>query len=228
MENQYGAVPQINTRSLKEQVYDYLRHQIHSREIKPGSGINMDATSRQLGISKTPLRDALLQLEMEGFVTISPRRGVVVNSLSLDDIRNFYQVIGALESASILAICEQLTAADLKKMKTLNKGMAEAIKANSFFSYYEQNLEFHNIYLEPCRNQTLLKTINNLKKRLYDFQPAGDWIREWEEQSTKEHQQLINLLGTPDAQAAADYVRDVHWSFAVQEKYIRNYYFREA
>lgn len=90
------------TKSLKEQVYDYLRHEIE-KNIQPGAVINMDATSRKLGISKTPLRDALLQLEMEGFVTIAPRRGIYVNSLALDDIKEFYQVIGALEQSAILA-----------------------------------------------------------------------------------------------------------------------------
>ncbi len=60
----------LNLKSLKDQVYEYLREQLHKGKIKPGSVINMDGTSRKLGISKTPLRDALIQLEMEGFVTI--------------------------------------------------------------------------------------------------------------------------------------------------------------
>ena len=62
----------------------------------------MEETSARLGVSKTPLRDALLQLEMEGFVAILPRRKVVVNVLSLEDIKNYYEIIGALESTALL------------------------------------------------------------------------------------------------------------------------------
>ncbi|MCP4151170.1 MAG: GntR family transcriptional regulator, partial [bacterium] len=76
----------LNTKSLKEQIYEYLRKEITKRRLRPGSIINMDATSRKLGISKTPLRDALIQLEMEGFVTIAPRRGIFVNTLTIKDI----------------------------------------------------------------------------------------------------------------------------------------------
>ena len=86
----------LNLKSLKEQVYEYLREQLHKGKIRPGSFINMDETSRKLGISKTPLRDALIQLEMEGFITILPRKGVYVNVLTLQDIKDYYQVIGAL------------------------------------------------------------------------------------------------------------------------------------
>ncbi|MCC7295868.1 MAG: GntR family transcriptional regulator, partial [Acidobacteria bacterium] len=70
-------------------------------EILPGSVIDMEETSLRLGVSKTPLRDALLQLEMEGFVTILPRRKVVVNVLRPEDIKNYYEIIGALESTAL-------------------------------------------------------------------------------------------------------------------------------
>jgi len=88
------ARPLLNIKSLKEQVYEYLREQMRRGDLKPGSVIEMEETSKKLGVSKTPLRDALLQLEMEDFVTILPRRKVVVNVLTLQDIRNYYEVMG--------------------------------------------------------------------------------------------------------------------------------------
>ena len=63
---------------MREQVYEYLRDEISNRKLLPGATININEISRQLGISKTPLRDAIIQLETEGFVTILPRRGVTV------------------------------------------------------------------------------------------------------------------------------------------------------
>ena len=96
-------------KTLREQVYEYLRELMQYGKLKPGDFINMNQLSNELGISKTPLRDALIQLEAEGFVTFFPRRGVMVNLLTLQDIKDYYQIIGALEGAVILAEIDKIT-----------------------------------------------------------------------------------------------------------------------
>jgi DNA-binding GntR family transcriptional regulator len=216
--------PILNIKSLKEQVYEYLREQMRRGEILPGSAIDMEETSKKLGVSKTPLRDALLQLEMEEFVTILPRRMVVVNTLKKDDIRNYYEIIGSLESMAMLKAFERLKAADIEAMQKLNAGMKDAIAANDFDLYYERNLAFHNTFLNLCGNDSLVKLVNNLKKRLYDFPRPKGFVKEWEESSILEHQALIDLLRKGRGQEAANHVRDVHWSFKVQEGFVGKYY----
>jgi len=216
--------PLINVKSLKEQVYEYLREQMRRGEILPGSAIDMEETSTKLGVSKTPLRDALLQLETEDFVTILPRRMVVVNSLDENDVRNYYEIIGALESTALLKAFDRLRATDVGAMQALNDGMKRAIEANDFDAYYEKNLAFHNTFLNLCGNESLVKTVNNLKKRLYDFPRVSGFVKEWEESSILEHQALIDLIRTGRSQAAANHIRDVHWSFKVQERFVRKYY----
>lgn len=211
-------------KSLKEQVYDYLRQQFQKHRLQPGETINMDATARMLGVSKTPLRDALIQLEMEGFVTISPRRGIYVNSLPLDEIREFYQVIGALESSALTTSFARLGPAGVKKMDLLNRQMQKAIDAGDFDLFYEKNLQFHDAFIEPCGNRNLARILDNMKKRLYDFPQKRQWIKEWEESSIREHQEIVDFLAAGDPQSAAIFLRDVHWSYAVQEKFIRKYY----
>ena len=216
--------PVLNVKSLKEQVYEYLREQMRRGEILPGSAIDMEETSKKLGVSKTPLRDALLQLEMEDFVTIRPRRMVVVNSLTEKDIRNYYEIIGALESMALLKAFDRLKPSDIDGMQALNDGMREAIAANDFDLYYEKNLAFHNIFLGFCGNDSLVKLVNNMKKRLYDFPRAKGFVKEWEESSILEHQALIDLVRSGRSQAAANHIRDIHWSFKVQEEFVRKYY----
>lgn len=211
-------------KSLKEQVYDYLRQQFQRRRLQPGETIHMDATAEKLGVSRTPLRDALIQLEMEGFVTISPRRGITVNALPLEEIRDFYQVIGALESAALTASFPRLGEAGVGKMDGLNRQMQKAIDAGDFDLFYEKNLRFHEIFTRPCGNRTLVRILDNLKKRLYDFPQKRQWIKEWEQSSIGEHQEIVDFLAAGDPQSAALFLRDVHWSYAVQEKYIRKYY----
>ena len=216
--------PVLNVKSLKEQVYEYLREQMRKGEILPGSAIDMEVTSKKLGVSKTPLRDALLQLEMEDFVTIRPRRMVVVNSLTEKDIRNYYEIIGALESMALLKAFDRLKPADIEGMQALNDAMREAIAANDFDAYYEKNLAFHNVFLCHCGNDSLIKLVNNMKKRLYDFPRAKGFVKEWEESSILEHQALIDLVRSGRSQAAANHIRDIHWSFKVQEEFVRKYY----
>lgn len=214
----------LNIKSLKEQVYEYLRDQMERGEIRPGSAINMEETSEKLGVSKTPLRDALLQLEMEGFVSILPRRGVVVNHLTLQDIKDYYEIIGALESIALLSAFEKIKKSDVKKLQTLNTDMEEAIQSDNFNLYYSKNLKFHNTFLALCGNSRLVKTVNNLKRRLYDFPRQEGFVKRWEETSIREHRELVNLIDQGKKEEAARFIRDVHWSYKVQEKFIKEYY----
>ncbi len=216
--------PVLNVKSLKEQVYDFLREQMRRGEILPGSVIDLEETSRKLGVSRTPLRDALLQLETEDFVTILPRRKVVVNVLTARDIKNYYEIIGALESIAILRAADRLQPRDLEYMEQLNREMKQAIEADNFDLYYEKNLAFHNVYLEACGNEKLMRIVNSLKKRLYDFPRPSGFVKEWEQSSTGEHARLIEYLGRGQKEEAARYIRDVHWSYEVQEKFIVQYY----
>jgi DNA-binding GntR family transcriptional regulator len=216
--------PILNVKSLKEQVYEYLREQMRLGGILPGSAIDMAETSKKLGVSKTPLRDALLQLEMEDFVTILPRRKVVVKALTEQDIRNSYEIIGSLESMALLKAFERLSAAAIDRMAALNDGMARAIAGNDFDAYYSQNLAFHNTFLALCGNASLVKIVNTLKKRLYDFPRSKGFVKEWEEASIVEHRTLIDLLRAGRSLDAANHIRDVHWSFKVQERFVRLYY----
>ena len=216
--------PLLNVKSLKEQVYEYLREQMRTGALRPGSVIDMEETSGRLGVSKTPLRDALLLLETEGFVSILPRRKVVVNPLTLQDIKDFYEILGALEATALSAARGRLGSAELALMEELNAEMKQAIDRNDFDLYYEKNLAFHNVFLGLSGNEYLIKTVNTLKKRLYDFPRQEGFVKEWEQASICEHSALIERLRRGSIGEAVEQIRDIHWSFAVQEKFIVRYY----
>lgn len=222
------GVPLLNIKSLKEQVYEYLREQMRTGAILPGSVIDMEETSAKLGVSKTPLRDALLQLEMEDFVSILPRRKVVVNVLTEEDVRNYYDILGALESVALLKAFDRIRPSDVDSMQALNNGMKTAIAADNFDLYYEKNLAFHNTFLGLCGNMSLVKIVTTMKKRLYDFPRSKGFVKEWEEASIGEHQALIDLIKQGKRLEAADHIRDVHWSFEVQEPFVKRYYVQIA
>lgn len=212
-------------KSLREQVYDYLRDQMNEGRLRPGAFLNLNEISKELGMSRTPLRDALFQLESEGFVTIFPRRGVIVNLLTLEKIKSIYEILGALESAVIVHIALRFRGEDADLMEKYNEQMRKALDRDNFSAFYDANLKFHNVYLDMSDNSEMLHYIKIHKERLYDFPRNKAFVKEWELHSLEEHKELISLLRKPDFNAAADYMRDVHWSFSVQERFIRKYYF---
>ena len=214
----------MNLKTLKEQVYEYLREQLRFGALKPGSLINTEETAAKLGVSRTPLRDALIQLEKEDFVSIIPRRGVIVRPLTLRNIADYYQIIGALESTAVLLSFEMVDPAEITEMRGHIAEMKRALEEDDFDRYYRMNLRLHDTYLEACRNRKLVEIVNTLKSRLYDFPRKKEFVKEWELRSIREHERFVELLAEGRVREAAEYVRDVHWSFSVQEPYIRQYY----
>jgi len=216
----------INAKSLREQVYDYIRAELSRGKLTPGMAINLNEISQELGISKTPLRDALLQLDTEGFVTISPRRGVFVNRLTVEEIRSCYEIIAALEAAAILSVFDDIQPFHIEKMKWLNAALRVALKREDYQAYYQQNLLFHDVFLELSHNASIRRIIMPMKQRLYDF-PRRGYIKEWELSNCRDHDRLIDAFEAGDRDAAVNVWQNVHWSFDFQEKYIRRFYYPE-
>jgi DNA-binding GntR family transcriptional regulator len=193
--------------------------------LQPGSFLDLNELARRLGISRTPLREALLHLESQGFVTVLPRRGFRLNALTLDDIRHYYEIIGALEAAALVGVGNALGPADFARMRALDAAMAEAVAARDFDRYYEANLAFHDVYLRRSDNLRLVAQVHLLKQRLYDWPRRESMVQAWEQHSVVEHEDFLQLLERGAIAEAAAHLQHVHWSFAVQERFIHAYYF---
>ena len=214
----------LTLKTLREQVYDYLRESLNRGDLVPGESVDLAKLSEKLGVSKTPLRFALFQLENEGFVTILPRRGCIVNVLSLEEIRSIYQIIGSLESSVVRSEFGKITPAVIERLRHFNKLARKAVIEDDFDRYYAFNLDFHEQYLELSPNERLKRTLKTLKHRLYDFPRKDRFVKEWELRSTDEHEEFVRLLESGKATEAAAYIRDVHWDFDVQRRYVEQYY----
>jgi len=214
----------LQKKTLREQVYERLRGALQRGEIRAGSPLALDQLSQSLGISRTPLREALLQLENEGFVEILPRRGCLVRRLDAKEIRDLYQLIGAMEAAVIREHAAKLGPEEISTMRRLNVEMREALRSDDFDRFHTANLSMHEVYLSLSDNRPLRRLVGIWKQRLYDFPRRAGFVKQWELASCDEHDRLIDLLAADDPQAAADYVQNVHWSYAVQQSYIELYY----
>lgn len=213
----------LNVLSLREQVYDYLRQQMNSGELTPGSFINIGEIAQELGISKTPLRDALIHLEVEGFVTILPRRGVRVNQLTLADVRHAYDAIGMVEASIVLDCFDRITPDHIRQLEELNDIMISDIEKNDFHRLFKTNLQFHDVFINLSDNDLLKKFIFPIKHRLYDF-PRQNYMGDWEMRNSEEHSRFIRFLKDGSPREAARVMKDIHWSFDVQEDFIRAFY----
>ncbi len=177
--------------------------------MKPGIFISMNLIMKNLGISRTPLRDALLQLQTEGFVTFLPQRGIRINELSQQDIEDMYEMLGALDSRMLLSVFSKMGSSEIEKMKKLNREMLENISGSKFNRYWDLNTDFHNVYLNLSSNIPILRQINIIRQRLFEF-GKKDWSRKMREMNYAEHLTMIELIEKGEAIEAANFMRDVH------------------
>jgi DNA-binding GntR family transcriptional regulator len=194
---------------LRSQVYEYLRNELKAENLKPGMFVSMNQIMKNLGISRTPLRDALLQLQNEGFVTFLPQRGIRINELTQQDIEDLYEMLGALDSRALLSVFQKMGPSEIEKMEKLNQEMLENISGSKFNRYWDLNTEFHNVYLNLSSNLPILRQINIIRQRLFEF-GKKDWSRKMREMNHAEHLAIIELIEKGEAVAAADFMRDVH------------------
>ncbi len=210
--------------SLREQVYAHLRREIQQGKIEPGSTINIDSLSRELGISKTPLKEAIIKLESEGFINFLPRRGVQVRAITRQELQDYYEIIGCLEAGVVHAVFDKLrSSARIKQMKQSNAAQGRALKKREYDRYYLLNLEFHDIFLDLSENRTLRELVVPMKKRLYDF-PRQKYWEDWEKVNIEEHIKFIACVDNGDRHGAAAVLRDEHWSWKKHEPFFIKFY----
>lgn len=213
----------LNVKPLREQIYEYLRGEIQSGRIVQNSFINSKEISHRLGISTTPLRDALIQLECEGFVEIVPRRGVIVKKLTLQDIKNAVEIVGALEAAVLSEVFDKIGESHLRKMEKLNEKLKLAVRSKDHHKIYHLNIAFHDVFINLSENEDLKKIIMPYKQRLYDFPPRA-YLQNWESFNCEEHSMLIETIRSGKQEEAIRLWRESHWSYKVHEKNIRRFY----
>jgi len=128
---------------LRTQVYEYLHNELKEESLKPGMFISINQIVKNLGISRTPLRDALLQLQTEGFVTFLPQRGIRINELSQQDIQNLYEILGGLDSRALLSVVDKIGPEEIDKMKKIN--------CHRMFLYETRSILYAGDYLNSAR-----------------------------------------------------------------------------
>jgi DNA-binding GntR family transcriptional regulator len=213
----------LNVLSLREQVYQHLRNAIQKGALLPGTSMRLENLADELGVSKTPLKEALIRLECEGFVEVHPRHGVLIKKLTYQEIKDYYEIVGSLESSVLFDVFDLLTDSHVREMKESNEEQRSVLESGDFDGYYQLNLDFHDIFLKLSPNTTLRRMIMPLKQRLYDF-PRRVYWKEWEYVNLKEHAGLIHCIESGDRKGAAGILKEDHWGWRTHEPYITKFY----
>ena len=192
-------------RALYQEVADRLRQQIYSRALEPGSWIDEMTLSRQFGISRTPLREALKVLAVEGLVTMKLRRGAYVTDVSRDDVAQVYHLLALLESdaaAQVAALASEAQRSELRLLHTrLEK---QARQRDAFFSTNEQ---FHMALLDIAGNRWAMQIVTDLRKVMKLNRHHSLFKQGRLSDSLAEHRALMDAIEARDAQRARDLMR---------------------
>ena len=192
---------------LRTAVYERILSDLQQGAIAPGETISLNKLAETLNISKTPLRDALLELQAEGFVTLYPQRGVMVNALSEEEKREIYEVCGVLDGQVIRNVFPRVTPEHVARLKDLNARMYPGTQDIS-------NDEYNRINLVSSSLLNKLLRINRL--RLFQFS-LRDWGKAFCAVNHAEQDRIIELFESGTAEELSRYVTQVHWSFNWQQ-----------
>ena len=197
--------------SLKEHIYEVLKGAISSMNIyDPGADLRLDERrmSAELGISRTPVREALARLEQEGFVEIQPRRGVFIKRKSLDEILEMIVAWAALESMAARLACETATAEGVATLRAALPGCSGDELSARLDEYSEQNIAFHQRILDLSGCKLLKDIADGLFLHMRSIRDRamaeGDRIR----RSVEDHTQIIEAIEARNGDLAADLVRE--------------------
>jgi len=204
-------------KSLKDHVYDFLSAQIQDNRLKPGEKINEKSLCEDLGISRTPVREALIELANEGLLERRPRRGFLVKALTKEEVKEIYKILGCLEGVAAADAISLLSAREFKAMEDLIQAMDQAVQKNKKERFYKLQKDFHDVYISACGNKHLIRIINSVKSRFLrqayrQMEPEEDFNRTLR-QFNDEHRMILDLLRAGKTEDLDKYLKDVHWNF---------------
>ena len=199
------------TNSLRERVYRHLEAALREGQLHHGTCLDQDRRCEELGVSRTPLRDALLRLEAEGFVTIQPRKGVYITPVSDAFVKSACQILGALEADCLDTVFPLLTSRHIRQLEESNKRQEQFLERRQAVEYHAENARFHDIFLSLSSNTLLYQTIGPLRRRL-DMLPDHPLAYEQARAALNDHCRIIDSLKMKNRTAAVSVLRHEHWA----------------
>lgn len=188
----------ITNRSLHDQVVSRVRDLIIEGILEPGSRIDESTLIEELGVSRTPFREALRTLAAEGLVIVKPSRGSVVRKWTSADVFSMLEVLGHLEQLAGELACARASDEEINDLIALHEEMLGYYKANDRMPYYKLNQEFHSRLTALSKNVTLQEMQRNIQARLKRIRYIGNEKPDAWAGAVQDHEAMIVALKEKD------------------------------
>lgn len=199
----------------KARIYNFLSEELTKGNLDRRDRITEQYLVDNLGLSRTPIREALFQLAAEDILEKEPRKGYKFKNYVAADIKNLYELIGTLDGKVAVDAMEKLTEEDYALMSFLIDSMYSAIKNGLYTKYNELQVQFHNVYIQKCLNSFITEELIT-KKNIFigKAYPKVDSAKLYEllMQTNSEHEKILELFKSHDGYSLRHYLEETHWN----------------
>lgn len=204
---------------LRDIVFKTLREAIITGALQPGERLMEIKLANELGVSRTPVREAIRKLELEGLVIITARKGAEVAPINEKDLKEVLEIRKSLEGLAVQLACRNVTEADIKKLKDLNGQIRKAIDSENVELIAGKDVEFHETIYEMTGNARLVTMLHQLKEHIYRYRL--EYIKDMKNKGTitEEHDKIIACIAERNAKTVR---REIEHHIETQEKFILN------
>jgi DNA-binding GntR family transcriptional regulator len=210
-----GTFPEIAAESLRDKVIASLKDAFFSGELKPGDAIVERHLAQQMKIGSPAVREALITLQQQGFVNRVANTGTYVNSFTVDEVRQLYQLRVEFELLAFKWAKLRVKEADLKNLETFVDAMADAANQKNTRKFFEHDLDFHRYCWRLSGNKFLERSLENLVPPLFAFvlNASDDTVQEL---VARQHLQIISALKSAYEPDFSAIIRDALTTFALE------------
>lgn len=191
---------------LRDVVFHTLRQAILKGELKPGERLMEIQLAKKLGVSRTPIREAIRKLELEGLVLMIPRKGAEVAEITEKNLRDVLEVREALETLAVQLACDQITKVQIRELREAAGAFEEVLAGGNVTEIAEADEHFHDLINLATGNQKLIQILNNLREQMYRYRVEYLKNEAVYPQLLGEHESLIRAIEKRQKERAAEIV----------------------
>jgi DNA-binding GntR family transcriptional regulator len=188
--------------SLTEGVYNRIKELIILGEFSPGEKLSEIELAQAMKVSRTPIREAFRQLERAGYITFVSNKGAYVSKLAPEEIEEIYNVVSLLEGYAAELAAKAASSSQVRHLKKLQKELSICASRKKYREYIEKNTVFHRYITELTGNRTLVKTINDLRHRVYRYRFISITIPGFLKRYASDHEKIIDAIQKRDSPRA--------------------------
>ena len=187
---------------LRDVVFNTLRQAILRGELKPGERLMEIQLANKLGVSRTPIREAIRKLELEGLVLMIPRKGAEVAEITEKNLRDVLEVRCALEELAVQLACDRMDEEGIKAMREASAEFRNTLDSDDITRIAQADVAFHDIIYAATDNHRLIQLLNNLREQMYRYRIEYLKKKECYPQLLEEHQTIIDSIESQDKDRA--------------------------